>query len=45
MPDDAGGSNNIKKQNRLLKLFGLGDVNQITQKDIMQLIEIGRAHV
>ncbi|HHZ06752.1 MAG TPA: HlyC/CorC family transporter [Clostridiales bacterium] len=38
MPDDAGGSNNIKKQNRLLKLFGLGDVNQITQKDIMQLI-------
>lgn len=38
MPDDAGGSNNIKKQNRILKLFGLGDIDQITQKDIMQLI-------
>ena len=38
MPDDAGGSANIKKQNRILKLFGHNMLEKVTQQDIMLML-------
>lgn len=38
MPDDAGGSTNVKKQNKILKLFGHNMLEKVTQQDIMLML-------
>src|SRR5574344_2050464 len=44
MPDDAGGSINTRKHNKILKMFGLGDIEQVSRADIIHLIVDANKH-
>lgn len=42
MPDDAGGNGNLKRQNKLLKIFGHSALDKITEQDILFLVNAGK---